>query len=494
VIFRWSPVYTRLLRPEPWQTRLMARVLTFKGSNLKWDKRYLAGEWDGYYRYFDEDECQFPSGLLDYVLSRLARHGAVPTVEGLPPTPEFRDVPADLFPNAPFADKYDFQRGVVARILVRRRGLVHCPPRTGKTNLAAAVIKLLDEDSLFLVNQGEYLNQTYARFTDLGLKDVGRVDDAHKDFEARHVVATIQSINSAIKRGDKRATAMLRRVRILQADEVHGLGSSPVWLNVCNLCAAPTRVGWSGTAFQVRRAEGSGQMKEFNYVDFSLVGVFGPPAVTIPSDFCRARGILNEADFYFVKVARPWIPSNIRSWPKIERRGIVENRERNEVVVRAVEKFLRDGRRVLVLVRQVSHGKFFTDRLGKRGIDAPFVFGGKRTVSYDRGRLVESETDADAGAIARFRRGETRCLVASTILDQGIDMPALDTLVVASGMKKRTRVTQRAYRALTRLDDKRRSLVLDFLDVTHPVLRAHSTARRSEYRAEGLHELERAPI
>lgn len=80
-------------------------------------------------------------------------------------------------------------------------------------------------------------------------------------------------------------------------------------------------------------------------------------------------------------------------------------------------------------------------------------------------------------------------LVATTLADEGLDLPSLDGLILAGGGKSPTRAYQRIGRALRPAPGKAGAEVLDFFDPA-PYLEDHSLARLALYRHEPAFDVE----
>ncbi len=65
-----------------------------------------------------------------------------------------------------------------------------------------------------------------------------------------------------------------------------------------------------------------------------------------------------------------------------------------------------------------------------------------------------------ARELARFAAGNASWMVACRSLDEGIDIPAVDMILIAAGSKAARQVIQRLGRALRRTDDKSRAAVI----------------------------------
>ena len=84
--------------------------------------------------------------------------------------------------------------------------------------------------------------------------------------------------------------------------------------------------------------------------------------------------------------------------------------------------------------------------------------------------------------VLSFSRGEINLLIATKILDEGIDAPAVSGVIMAAGGKSYVRCIQRIGRSMRVAEDKKDPLVFDFVDGCHPYLKRHSLKRMEFYR------------
>ncbi len=81
-------------------------------------------------------------------------------------------------------------------------------------------------------------------------------------------------------------------------------------------------------------------------------------------------------------------------------------------------------------------------------------------------------------------RQEVRILIGTSLLGEGVDLPAADALVYARGEKAEVTLTQAVYRVGTAHEGKRSAIVVDFADRHHRHLRDHSLERLRLYYRE----------
>ena len=87
-----------------------------------------------------------------------------------------------------------------------------------------------------------------------------------------------------------------------------------------------------------------------------------------------------------------------------------------------------------------------------------------------------------------MKEGKHRCVIASSIFDEGVDVRPLSALILAGAGKSQTRALQRIGRVIRAYEGKKDAIVIDFFDDSK-YLRKHSQARRKIYRTEPKFEI-----
>lgn len=157
---------------------------------------------------------------------------------------------------------------------------------------------------------------------------------------------------------------------------------------------------------------------------------------------------------------------SIVAWQTVVEFGIAGNKLRNEAAVALAQLHSKD--QVLMLVNSVEHGKFLASRIPS-AVACSSKMGAK----------------ARRNALAGFTAGTVRCLIATSLADEGLDLPNANVLVLVSGGRSRAKTEQRTGRVLRRFVGKSHGLIYDFADSAHGLMRKHSEARAALYRDLG---------
>lgn len=148
------------------------------------------------------------------------------------------------------------------------------------------------------------------------------------------------------------------------------------------------------------------------------------------------------------------------AFQKIVEMGIVQNHARNIAAIAAAT----NDKPTLVLVNQVEHGQTLAASI-PGAVPCYSAMGAK----------------ARREALEAFTAGSVRCLIATSLADEGLDLPNAEVLVMVSGGKSATRMEQRTGRVLRKFLGKTHGQIYDFKDSFHPLAAKHGRARGELY-------------
>ena len=160
-----------------------------------------------------------------------------------------------------------------------------------------------------------------------------------------------------------------------------------------------------------------------------------------------------------------------KTWQEIYENGIVSSIERNSLICETAIKHFKQGKKVMILVRRILHGKILENMFVAAFTPAVFL-SGKDNAEY---RKETKELFNEVGGFV---------LIASTIFDEGVDIPEINVLIIAAGGKSEVKTIQRVGRGL-RKKKEGGVLVYDFNDYSK-FLNNHSMNRIKVYQKEGF--------
>jgi DNA excision repair protein ERCC-3 len=215
-------------------------------------------------------------------------------------------------------------------------------------------------------------------------------------------------------------------------------------------CNAAVRFGLSATP---RREQGD---------EMKIWAAMGTIASDIrPTDLIKA-GYLSKPKFVFLRPPAVNITRKAK-WHDLYMDGIQMNMERNAMIIESANEMLDEGLLTYIHVERIDHGEYLAEHIP----GASFVCGA--TPKKMRDNLIDT-----------FASGQRRCLV-STLLGEGVNIPAMESIIMAGGLKTTTGAIQKIGRALRIKPGKEFAIVVDFVD-RGPILGRHWEKRYDAYR------------
>ncbi len=431
-----------------------------------YSKAWKNGGWDGRKHLFRAKTGVFPTGLLSIV------QGVLDAADVDYAFTDHRTDPASLQSNlhvtdptkafsirgVSFTGKYDYQATTCRDMVEKKQGIVHIATNGGKTEIACGVTKYLGITTLFIVTSKELLYQARRRFAErlgLSLDKIGIIGDGHWEPREGVTISTLDTLESRIDKPE--CQRFLKSIELLFIDECHHVGSE-TWYTVSTLCDAYYRFGLSGTPLD--RTDGA---------NLRLIAATGNVIVDISNKFLVDRGVSARANIIFDKVTLPVLTKGPR-YPAIYKQGVVENDDLNNKVVEWTKICVMAGLSVLVLIGEIDHGHILSAKMQNTDegfIPHQFIWG-------------EESTEVRTDALQAFGNRELPVLIASTILDEGVDVPTIDVIIMAGSRKSKIRTLQRLGRGLR--GDK--LIVIEFINFCHQFLVDHSFKRFKDYKNE----------
>jgi superfamily II DNA or RNA helicase len=427
-------------------------VCKARPSGFQFMPKYKSGRWDGYISLM-HSMSTFPTGLLtlvepvlqekniEYELLRQSR-------------PDYQDIAANCLNGITLRD---YQLGAVSKMLEVGRGVAKMATNSGKTEVMAALIKALrSPPTIIIVHRQELMYQTAQRLEDRLGMDVGIIGDGKHIHSSNVVVAMVQTLynmlNSMPKKKVKDYMIFPDNVMMI-VDECHHV-SSDTMLDVINHIPGSYRYGLSGTP-----------LKYDLLSDMKLIAGTGEIMVEVSNEYMIKTGWSAKPTIHMHIIEDTndalWGMEYADAYAEL----IVRNERRNEIII---DRAIQAEGVVLILVNHIEHGKSLNVAPG-----SIFVQGSDST--HYRQTILRGMRESTKGIF-----------IASPIFDEGIDVPAVDTVILAGGGKAHTKILQRIGRGLRQKEGRNELIVIDFIDDTNKYLLKHSQERIEMYGQEGF--------
>lgn len=357
---------------------------------------------------------------------------------------------------------FDYQEKVCQKAVLRKNGIIVMPAGSGKTQTALEIVARLGLKTLWITHTIDLLNQSYDRaknnFEGVGL---GKIANGKIQIGTHITFATVQTLKSI----DLQEYADTWDCIIV--DECHRVCGTPakagMFYKVINKLVARYKYGLTATPY--RNVKGT---------EKAMFSLLGKTIIELDKDIIGDRII--PATIIKTKTNFTEIPDNC-----LEVDGTIkyaalttalsEDEERNNLIL----KILRDSKNnyTLVLADRVKQLYYLQEKLGY-------------------GNVIDGKTKKDIRekAIEEVRIGKQRVLFATYgLAKEGLDIPRLDRLILASPHRDKATVIQAVGRIERKFENKVKPICYDLVDPIQYFRNMYSN-RKSYYRKNNNEILE----
>lgn len=459
------------------------RLLSYAVQGADQSVLFKAGRWDGRSSFLDFRTGTFPAGFTFMVAAGLKRLGYGINIARKP-------LPEPLGPENPTVDtfgedpRYDYQMKTVDAVIKHGAIIAQVATGGGKSRIAKLLYARINRPTLFLTTRSILMYQMKDAFErDLGAQvsvlgdgQFGHtiVDAAGVERQAvkRMCVAMVQTLVAKLKEPNpkdppekqrkqiaerEKTIRLLSKFEVVIGEEAHEAGGNSYYEILRHCTNAHYRLALTATPF----------MREDEEANMRLHAAFGPIGIRVSEELLIERGILARPYFKIIKLAeRIKYLNKGTDWQNAYRLGIIDNPERNRIIVEHATKAAKLGMPVMVLVQRKDHGHALNELIAQQGVSSAFIYG-------------DNEQDERKASLQALGRGELQVLIGSTILDVGVDVPAVGMVILAGGGKAEVALRQRIGRGLrSKKSGPNVCFVVDFDDHWNKHLHKHSTQRR----------------
>lgn len=325
-------------------------------------------------------------------------------------------------------------------------GIIESPPGSGKTVMAIG----------FIVGSGSYPAVVYVdriNLIDQWKKAIEMVAPTNAPID----VVTVQS-------GFDNLTHPIGMYSTVVLDECHHIAAR-TYLGVMQTFPAAFRLGLSATPDKVGTLA-------------VAKAVLGPMIVDVPSEHLIALGYIRRAHVQIVETQYEFMYFSshhdeygifVRNNYAAMMKDLVRDKRRNWLIVNEATKASREGRATIVISRAKLHLKAL-EKMFPEEVKVSMLTG--EETAREREEIVSTVDSGD--------------VVLSTLADEALDIPRLDTMVLAYPASNLDAVKQQIGRIERVHPEKKSPKVIDIVDPRIGVLRFQAYKRRVQlYNAEG---------
>lgn len=326
-----------------------------------------------------------------------------------------------------------YQKKAVGQLSMSKEGILTAPCGGGKTVTGIAVITSLKQPTLVVVHTTDLIEQWKREIVDkCNLPFLPGQFGGGEHVISDITVATVQTL-IRMKMNDLRS--FLDRFGCIILDEAHHCPAD-TFISILNLSKSKFRFGLTATP---KRKDG---------LEFLMTDTIGPIVSEISdadlqlagrSQSCVVREL--HTSFYTRYTAAEW--AKLLS-------EMVNDHDRNLLIIRQILKTWNDGHFPLVLSDRVGHCKFIESELRRHGMNVQTLIG-------EIPKIKRSQIISDA------KGGLVDAIVATKVADEGLDIPNLSCIHLVTPTADQSKLQQRIGRIRRPIEGKV-ALVVDYID------------------------------
>jgi superfamily II DNA or RNA helicase len=329
---------------------------------------------------------------------------------------------------------YPYQQRAADALKSAKSGILQAPCGSGKTQIGLAIIKELNLKALWLTHTTDLLTQSKQRAEQYLLGDFGTITDGEVNIGKDITFATIQTMAKLDLQNYK------NEWNVIIVDECHKAVGSPnkvmQFYKVISNLAARHKYGMSATLHRadtmIKSMYALLGRKEYEITELAV----GDAITKAAREVILTR--IPESTAY-LDTDGTMLHANLITY-------LVDSRQRNELIASKVQQNLQNYN--LVLTHRVDHCRVLRNLIGTGSIITGSVTKEERAEIFDR-----------------MRSGKEHVLVATYALaKEGLDIPNLDRLYLATPQKDYAIVTQSVGRIERSQPGKQQPIVYDFVD------------------------------
>ena len=335
---------------------------------------------------------------------------------------------------------YPYQENAVESLINANGGILKSKAGSGKTRMGIATICRMGLKTLWLTHTNELLNQSYNSASEfIDKKLLGKITAGKMDISEGITFATVQTLS--------KADLNLLRYEwdMVVTDECHRASMSvtraTMFSKVLNNLAARYKYGLSAT---LHRADG---LIKCTYA------LLGGVAHTVPDSVVNTMRVKIQRKDTGVQISRKCLDTDgTLCYAKLIN-YLAENGKRNYIISNDIEELMRQGHSIIVLSDRVEHLNALKQTLSEWGKLETVILHGK-VKKADREQALED-----------MRTKKKHILLATySLAKEGLDVPCLDRLLLATPVKDYAIVVQSVGRIARVCEGKSTPVVYDYVD------------------------------
>jgi len=398
----------------------LRKEFTFENPVYKILKRSGKHRWTSpYIRIYESNKMftAFPRGALPFCVPDISEPLNVFPLEDT----------IDILPEVMLRKH---QEDAYTEIIKADNGYVRMPTSSGKTLTMINLAVKLKQKTLILMDKTSLVEQWVAEIQKFTGYSAGKIHSKSKHLIKDITVATYQSVTEEI----------INQFSVVIVDEAHHAVAGK-FKGLLMKYKGKHLYGCTATNL---RSDG---------VPVSVI--FGGKLYEIGESELVDNGTIMKPKYY--QVLTPYtVGYNENMSPSEMYSLLLNNIERNKDIAHMAASLFYKGKTMLLLTQRIEHANVLSKMLQDLGVENEIIFGGVK--ESRRQEIIQSIRDKDL-----------RCLIGSTVADEGLDIPSLDTILLTSPAKFKGKMIQRVGRVVRTAVNKKIAEIYDIADMNEGV-------------------------
>lgn len=335
---------------------------------------------------------------------------------------------------------YPYQENAVESLINANGGILKSKAGSGKTRMGIATICRMGLKTLWLTHTNELLNQSYNSASEfIDEKLLGKITNGKMQIVDGITFATVQTLSKAD------LNALKYEWDMIVVDECHRcagtVSKATMFSKVLNNLAARYKYGLSAT---LHRAD---KLIKCTYA------LIGGVAHTVPDNVVKTMRVEIQKKETGVQISRKCLDTDgTLVYAKLIN-YLAEHKRRNDIIAMDIEDLADKGHSIILLSDRVEHLNTIYDNIMSKYQDDTVILHGK---------IKKADREQ---ALKEMRNKEKHILLATyQLAKEGLDVPCLDRLLLATPVKDYAIVVQSVGRIARVCEGKGTPVVYDYVD------------------------------
>lgn len=374
------------------------------------------------------------------------------------------------------------QMKAIKLCLTLKRTIIQMGTGAGKSEVMCGFIKAIQNETgecpttLLLEPTDKLKNEMIERFQKYG---INAIDYGKKRQIIKNAVNITHpmSLNNDLEKDE----SLLKDIKVYMCDECHHNSSKTYMFTILNIPNAEYTIGVSASAVSQEHINEK-NIANYDIGEIETMGMIGTVSMNVTAaDLIKGSKLAKPVLLIVNNLANEVLDKRKQNdWHEINKKKLQSPKRTREIAEMSVF-FSKRNRKTLILVNTKDYAYNIAKVISELGLNdqCRLSFGGKVFLKYNS-TLGEFEKD-DSDTFEDYRSGKISILIGTQHLVEGVDVPSLDTVILAYCGKSERIQIQSCGRVLRLTKNGNMAYIVDFSDCKDPILSYQFKTRLKTY-------------